>query len=228
MHDDITFDDLERFLTTSPILGTAAFSHVTAHHSYRLTLSGGVAVMAKPADEIGDGEVLVGREAAAWAIARELGWGDLVAATVQRDIPSFRSGDPVTASLQVIWPDVRPDAPPELFGDEDVWRAAVFDVLVAHEDRGGHNWLLMPDSGAAEPTLKLIDHGYAFGQTFPPNSSFFQMREGAELPDFCLTALQRLASHRHSADLGRLLDAGALDGVMERGRGLVENGTLEL
>lgn len=53
-------------------------------------------------------------------IACELGWPDLVAATVLRTVHSPPTGDLVDASLQVIWPDCLPDAAPDLFLDGDV------------------------------------------------------------------------------------------------------------
>jgi hypothetical protein len=111
------------------------------------------------------------REAAAWTLGRCLGWPDLIAATVMRTITSPSTGEEVETSVQVIWPDYLPDAAVELFSDEDIWRAAVFDLLVCHSDRGGHNWLAVPQPSAV-PRLKLIDHGYGFPEetSAPPSA----------------------------------------------------------
>jgi hypothetical protein len=83
-------------LATSRILDTAAWGAHGAHRSFRLVLDGGVGVLAEPEDVIADGAVMVRREAAAWLVARELGWHEMVAATVLRTIlfpdtgPRFR------------------------------------------------------------------------------------------------------------------------------------------
>lgn len=71
---DAELDELERYLANAEILDVAAFSRTTAHHSYRLILEGGVAVLAKPADTAPEGVIMCRREAAAWVLARALGW----------------------------------------------------------------------------------------------------------------------------------------------------------
>jgi hypothetical protein len=81
MHDDAHFNDLERYLQSAAILDIATFSTTTAHHSYRVTFEGGAAAMVKPEDHVGDGSLMIGREAAAWTLARELGSHDLVSTT---------------------------------------------------------------------------------------------------------------------------------------------------
>ncbi len=157
VNDDRALDDLERFLLETRILATEGFSRHGAHRSYLVILAGGIGVLAKPADTVANGDVVVGREAAAWTIARELGWSDLLGATVRRTIRSPDSGQEVAASLQVLWPDYRPIADVNLFSDEDVWRAAVFDAVVAHEDRNNNNWVLVPDSGIRVALSRLAD-----------------------------------------------------------------------
>lgn len=229
MTDDVAFDDLERYLRTAAILATGAFARHGAHRSFLVILAGGVGVLCKPADTIADGDAIVGREAAAWTIARELGWGDLLGATVRRTIDSPDSGQQVAASLQVLWPDIRPVADIGLFNDEDTWRAATFDAVVSHEDRMNNNWLLVPDSGASPPRLKLIDHGYGFGPGLkPPNSSFYELHRGAQIPDSIREACQRLAQPRQSRDLADLLAADAIQGVQERAAELAQSGRLQL
>jgi hypothetical protein len=229
MNDDRVFDDLERVLHDAPILATAAFGRHGAHRSYLVVLSGGIGVLGKPADTIGDGDVIVGREAAAWTIAREFGWGDLLGCTIRRTIDSPDSGQPVAASLQVLWPDVRPDADIGLFGEDDTWRAAAFDAVISHEDRMNHNWLLVPDSGAGPSMLKLVDHGYGFGPGLkPPSSSFYEKHRGSPIPEPIRAGLERIAHPRQARDLEDLLSGEALEGVKERAAHLAETGLLEL
>lgn len=213
---------LEYYLKTAAVLDVAAFSHTTAHHSYRLILEGGVAVIAKPADTAPEGVVMCKREAAAWILARALGWADLLAATVMRLMTSPQSGEEVETSAQIIWPDYLPDAPVDLFSDEDVWRAAVFDLLVGHADRGGHNWLAVPGSSAS-PGLKLVDHGYAFPETTaPPSSSFYDLRKGQDLPDEIVSAVDDLLRRPPAIDrLYELLPAGAVDAIADRGQAVI-------
>jgi hypothetical protein len=229
VNDDSVFDDLERVLRDAPILATATFTRHGAHRSFLVVLAGGVGVLGKPADTIADGDVVVGREAAAWTIARELGWGDLLGATTRRTIDSPDSGQPIAASLQVLWPDFRPDADIGLFSDDDTWRAAAFDAVISHEDRMNHNWLLVPDSGSGPPMLKLVDHGYGFGLGLkPPNSSFYEKHRGTDIPDAIKRALGRLTHPRQSRDLEDLLTAEALESVQERANHLVSTDLLEL
>jgi hypothetical protein len=228
MVDDHELDELERYLARAPIIDAAAFANHGAHRSYRLILRGAVAVLAKPEDGIADdGPIVVGREVAAWTIARELGWADLLGVTVRREIASLDTGQPVAASLQILWPDVQPDAPTSSFTDEDIWRAAVFDAVVAHTDRNGHNWLLLPGSGASPPMLKLNDHGYGFASGLvQPSSSFYSLKTGQQIPEDLANALRRLADPRQVRDLEANLEPDALDGVRDRAAHLVETGQL--
>ena len=127
-------------------------------------------------------------EAAAWVLAKGLGWTDLVATTVLRETDAFPDVDEeVTTSLQVLWPGFELDANLDQFPDEDIWRAALFDVLIFHTDRT-HNWGAVPGHG--QKRLKLIDHGYAFrewaGREFA--SSFANAKAGRRFP---MTSLRR-------------------------------------
>lgn len=184
-------------------------------------------MLAKPADTVGQGEIVPRREAAAWLLARQLGWEDLVATTVLRVIPSPDTGNDTEASLQVLWPDVTPDADANSFIDEDIWRAAVLDCLIAHEDRGGHNWLAVPGSSAT-PRLKLVDHGFAFPhEVKPPNSTFYTLRLGLEIPEFATDGLERVMAS--SADsLRSLLPDEAVDAVVARAETLLAATVLEI
>lgn len=222
-------DGLETFLAGAPVLDVAAFSHTTAHHSYRLILEGGVGVIAKPADTAPEGAVMCHREAAAWVLARALRWPDLMATTVMRRIASPTSGDEVETSVQVIWPDYLPDADVALFSGEDIWRAAVVDAVIGHSDRAGHNWLAVPGSSPS-PRLKLVDHGHCFPEaTSPPGSTFYELRRGQDLPDHSADALNELVSDRDSLDrLRALLSAAAVEAVVARAETLLSSTVLEI
>jgi hypothetical protein len=130
----------------------------------------------------------------------------------------------------VIWPDYLPDAATSVFNDDDLWRAALFDVLVAHTDRAGHNWLAVPGSGSAS-RLKLVDHGYAFGTsaTAAPSSTFYEERRGHEIPDEHREPVTDLA--QRGEDLPRLralLGADAVDAIVARAESLSEMSVLEI
>lgn len=230
MPDGSGLDELERYLTAAAVLDVAAFPTQSghAHPTYRLILEGAVAVLQKPADAIGDGGLLVRREVAAWNIAREMGWPDLVATTVLRTLPSPATDASADASLQVIWPDCLPDAPPDRFTDDDVWRAAVFDAVVGQTDRAGHNWLAVPATGPAR-RLKLIDHGYAFMEaTVPPNSTFYEMKRGQAMPTGVVNALRRLLAGFPGSAVRDLLPGASVDALEARARRLERSGVLQL
>lgn len=223
-------DDIERYLSGATVLDIATFRTLSghAHPTYRLILEGAVGVLQKPADAIAEGELLVRREVAAWAVARELGWSDLVAATVLRRLRSPSSGDLVDASLQVIWPDCLPDAPPDSFPDGDVWRAGVFDAVVGQTDRAGHNWLAVPNAGQP-PRLKLIDHGYAFADTHdPPSSTFYELRRGQGIPRDAMDGLRSLLNGLPGSAVQQLLPPASVGAVESRARRLESSGVLQL
>jgi hypothetical protein len=224
--------ELERYLRTAPILATAGPVVGGGAHpgKQRLLLLGGVQVIAKPAIEREETERMIRCEAAAWQVAKALGFGGLIATTVLRRIPSA-DGDEVGASIQVIWPDGHQFcAALELLPDGDIWEAAVFDAVVLHADHNLNNWLAVPAPGGAEqPRLKLIDNGYAF---FPGrggcNSSFYAAKEGVELPDLMISALEQFLGAWPIQELEELLDDGALRGVRERAEHLLQRGVLAL
>ena len=226
--DESELDGLEHYLANARVLDVSTFSQTTAHPSFRLILEGGVGVLAKPADTAPEGEIMCRREAAAWMIARALGWPDLMGATMLRWITSPTTGDEVATSVQVIWPDYHPDADPTIFSDEDVWRAAVFDAAIGHSDRGGHNWLAVPGSGTA-PQLKLVDHGYGFpSQVSAPNSTFFAMRRRAGLPEEITEALVRFVERRTAHGRLHELLASDAEAVFTRAEALIAAGVLEI
>ncbi len=228
MKDPAPLDELERYLVGGEVLDTAAFDLHGAHKSYRLILEGAVGALAKPADEIQEGDLLARHEAAAWVVARLLGWGDLLAATVLRRVASFRGGDPVDASVQVLWPDCQPDADAHVFPDDDVWRAGAFDAVVGQSDRSGHNWLAVP-TVASPPRLKLIDHGYCFPPSAgAPSSTFYEMKRGGLLPTAVSAALRTFVGELPGDHLPRLLPADCLEAVRGRAQQLVDSRVLQI
>ena len=214
------------YLSTAHILSVSRFPAHGAHPSYLAILEGGVGTLAKPENEVGDGPAMVRREVACWIITREMGWLDLIATTVLREIdtPMGRCA----ASLQVIWPDVLPDASPNTFDDNDRWRAAVFDAVIAHTDRSGHNWLAVP-AQANPPSLKLVDHGYCLGPGIVrPSSTFFDEKEGQVIPEEPRDALRRLRARLPASDIGDLISMEAVDGVVDRAEHLLRAPGLQI
>src|SRR5258708_29110740 len=96
--------DLEAYLQSADIESVSAWSLRGSHPSYLVVLVGGIGAIGKPEDEApvtGSSR----REVAAWILARDLGWPDLVAASVFRRLPSQRSrGTETDWSLQIGWP----------------------------------------------------------------------------------------------------------------------------
>jgi hypothetical protein len=228
-------DALEEYLSSAPILGIAGPIVGGGGHpgKQRLLLAGGVQVIAKP--EVEAQEVtkrMVPREAAAWQVAKALGFIGLVAATVLRQVPHPDLGE-VTASVQVFWPDGHQFcAPLDVFPEEDLWRAAVFDALVVHEDRGYNNWLAVPAPGGTEPPqVKLIDNGYAFdcqGERNQPNSTFYSQLENQELPEHIEDGLNALVDGWPIAELDRLVEHEVGERVLQRAQALLQHQVLHL
>jgi hypothetical protein len=185
--------------------------------------------LAKPEVGIGDGPRVIRREVAAWVIARELGFADMVACTVLRDDAPLTGGGQGAASLQVVWPEpVFPDYPGP-YSDDDRWRAAIFDGVIAHSDRGGHNWLGVDDA-AGQRRLKLVDHGYAFDLQGALSSTFYAEFQGQAIPGQHVAALQRCQALRQGKQLQSLFtnEAGALQNALVRVQRMVQGGTLAI
>jgi hypothetical protein len=230
MNADRHLDDLELYLQRASILDASASALGGAHGGkVRVLLEGGVSALAKPEAGIGDGRQVVIREVAAWTIARELGWADLVACTVLRDVPLVGGGNG-RASVQLLWPDnAQPDFDINAYPDDDVWRAGIFDAVIAHADRG-HNWLGLPDESGAY-RLKLVDHGYAFdfpGRSF--ESAFYTRHQGEQMPDQYRARLRRCEHLRQEEHLRELFvdDHAPLDAALARAASLANNGTLTI
>jgi len=230
MNADRHLDDLELYLQRASILDAAASTLGGAHGGkVRILLEGGVSALAKPEAGIAEGAQVVIREVAAWTLARELGWADLVACTVLRDVPLVGGGTG-RASVQLLWPDnAQPDFDITVYSEHDVWRAAIFDAVIAHADRS-HNWLGLPDESGAY-RLKLVDHGYALdfpGRSF--ESAFYKRHEGEQIPDAYRARLRRCEHLRQERHLRELFadNQAPLDAALARAGSLENSGTLTI
>lgn len=227
-------DELEEYLRNALILGALDPPSSGGGHAggrFRLLLQGGVSVIAKPGTNP-ESETMMGREAAAWQVARLLGFEEIVAATVIRTMPTS-GGDEVLASAQVFWPDGNLFSPPiDTFPDDDVWRAAIFDAVIGNVDRAGHNWLAVPaPGGVVPPRLKLVDHGHAFdygGNRNRVESAFYAAHRGEDIPDDLHEALQRFVDAWPAAGVENLLSEQAIDDVRERAQALVQRRVLAI
>lgn len=219
-------DLLEEYLRTAPIIYQGNWPLGGAHQNkMELILEGGVGAIAKPADWA-DGPRAVQCEHGAWLVAKLLGWADLLAVTVLREIRSAAGDQLVQATVQIAWPRSNPDfAAP--FEDTDVWRAAIFDFVIDQSDRGGHNWLAVPGD-APVPMLKLVDHGYSFGAPGRPfQSSFFDQKRGQPLPDYVIEGLRQLLVQAPQSGLRDLIPEAEFDKMVFRVEHLLQEGRLE-
>lgn len=217
MTDSMT--QLEEYLRFAPLIGISEpFKGGVTEYLYFVILAGGVETVAKPEDALPEGPRTIRSEAAAWVVARTLRWTDLMAATVLRGsgIPSMKTGKDINCSLQLAWPDFSEiDVWYEDYQDDDIWRAALFDVIVGQCDRKGHNWLAL-GGRYGKPRLKLLDNGFAFDA---PHRSFrstpYEKRENENIPERYLPALQRIIDgwDALSAELTELLAPGSRNAV---------------
>jgi hypothetical protein len=217
-------DDLERYLAGAPILETWQGRYSARAHG--LLLDGGLYVVCKPADEgTGHDEQHVKNEAAAWALVKQLRWTHLMGVTVVRRVPSFvHAGEEVLSSIQIAWPP-GPGVPADQFSEQELLRAAAFDIIIRMEDRSQQNWLGIPKTDGT-PRLILVDHAFAFGDRF--GSQIAQLKNGERLPDDMRETLHQFVKRGPHADLRALLPEPRLQALVERVRGLLEGGTLAL
>jgi hypothetical protein len=220
-------DDLERYLTDAAVLDSYAFTEGGGHPGkLMLVLEGGVAALAKPAQDE-NGLKMARREVAAWRLARALGWTDLLATTVLRNVAEL--GD-VEASIQVIWPSPDKDPPSSNFSDEDVLRAGVFDAIVLQVDRSGHNWLGVPPMERGDTRLKLVDNGHTFGYPSSPDepaSTFYQERKGTPLEGAMAEAVDQLVQD-WPGEIEELVGDGESTKAQERAQMLAQERALTL
>lgn len=217
--------ELETYLKTAEIESVTVWPYRSTRASYQVLLIGGVHCIAKPTDEVAALECNF--EVAAWIVARDLGWPDLVATTVFREMPSQRSAGKTAASLQVVWP--RNDRGPDLgsFDDDERWRAAIFDGLVAHTDRNDGNYLGVPAAAAGvRSRLKLVDHGIAFtgGES---NSRLYTDKRGQAIPEKHLQAIQHWRSG-HMEELSPYLQPDHRKAIADRADKMLQSKSLSV
>jgi hypothetical protein len=123
---------LEDYLRTARVWHTAPLGGGGGHqHKQLQVLDGGLGVVAKlaegpdPAARPTAAKQVRG-EVAAWFLAHELGWEDLVPVTTLGVVESRFTGEHVAASLQVAWPRFKVAAEralqPVTCSEEDRWR----------------------------------------------------------------------------------------------------------
>ena len=157
------------------------------------------------------------REAAAWELAHQLGWG-LVPPTIVRDGP-FGEG-----SVQLYMPcdyeqhyfTIRED--PDRF--DDLRRLAIFDLVANNTDRKSGHVLAGHDG-----QLWAIDNALCFHHQFKVRTVIWDFA-GQPIGEGPTADLVRLLEDDLSADLARLLDAFERDAVLARARAVVEAGEL--
>jgi hypothetical protein len=224
------YDELERYLQIATILYVGAFDRGGAHPDKRLVVfEGGVGALAKPA-RAGDAEktAMVRCEAAAWVLARDLGWHDLVATTILRQVPLESGGEDVEASLQILWPAFETagerGANASTCHENDRWRIGVFDALCRNTDRNAGNWGFIRGSNAA----RLLDHGYAF-EPWPeraPGSEFVGLAGDDEVPGELRADVENWLAAADGSPLHEILTEDGVSGVQDRAQQIVENATL--
>lgn len=207
-----TFDQEDVFET---VIGGAHGGKV------KLILRGGVGVIVKPEDGTPDKALAVPREEAGWVVARDLGFTALVACTVQRTVTL--GGQAMNAAVQVLWPDPTPDSAASIkdFDQDQIFEAAVFDVISNHTDHT-HNFSSAPQ-GAANSRLRLYDNGYAFdfpGRTFA--SAFYEEVKGHDLPKELLSAITHFVEAAPDTSLTSLIGAAAFTSLLQRAQGLLD------
>jgi hypothetical protein len=224
-------EDLEHYLMNAQVIyafGPSVVGGGGHGQKFAIVLEGAVVLYAKPGSGVADGGIAMRNEKAAWELIKAFGWSDMMGATVVREVHQPFSDAPEDCALQVMWPgyDFCPD--PDTFPARDVWRAAIFDYVITHTDRGSgaggrNNWLGVPKAVAAplpaqapsHPHLKLIDHGYAFDPAAVVSSAFVDAVKGDPVPPDLLDTLAD-ARPRVAATLMPWLDAERIQAVERR------------
>jgi hypothetical protein len=222
-------EELERYLSAATILTWGEAVTEGGHpEKHRVLLAGGVQVMAKPGhDNLG---AVVRREAAGWQVAKHLGFVGLVAATVLRDVPRLSTGEDVVSSVQITWPDGRQWLTPlDQLPEQEVWKAAVFDAVVAHADHNNNNWFGVPEPSAAGGAhLRLVDTGNAFDiGAGAVNSSFYQHHLDEHLPDDIRESVRHFGESPRP-EIEELLGQDETERVRDRAEQIADSGVLRV
>lgn len=218
---------LAAYLRTATVLDVRPLPGGGGHARKRVVIfEGGVGAVAKYGDDVSGSKApaMIRAEAAAYALAVELGWQDLVPTTVLRtlDDPDDLDAE-VEASVQVLLPLFKTSLEGGLMAasceETDRLRAAAFDVLCANTDRNNGNWGKIDGVGGP----RLIDHGHAFEvHGGPPGGDFVQSTTGATLPEAVCDDLQAFVEQEWTSELPGLV-GGKAPGVFARARLLIAN-----
>jgi hypothetical protein len=234
-----SFSQLEAHLRDAKLLATfVPLTHGGGGHGQKFAavLEGGVTIFVKPESGVVDGMTVIRNEVAAWEVAKLLGWTDMLATTVLRRLVSPFSGVDETVAAQMIWHSPAPQPDIGSLDQGEVWRAAIFDYLIQHGDRGGANWLGVGGQPAAAPAgpygpqrmaLKLIDHGFSFGfQNRVLTSRFYSAHQGQAIPAELLQGVEQLIADASASSLVALLSGQSLTGLIDRAAGILFTKTL--
>jgi hypothetical protein len=192
---------------------------------YKYVLEGGVEVLAKPESDDPEVQKKVRREEAAWIIASHIGCRPFVPITVQRAVPT-PEGE-LNAAVMIYW-DPPPSPPPPDLADlreEDVWRVACFDAVIAQTDRGG-NWGLSQQGEEYRRPL-LFDHGNAFGAG-SVSSLFYEEKKQHVIPDDIIRDLRALHSLLPEIRISALLPPAEYESLSGRLDRLLTSGVLDV
>jgi hypothetical protein len=166
-------------------------------------------------------------EVAAWFLACELGWDDLVPVTTLGVAESRFTGQHVAASLQVVWPRFKVAAElqrePASCGESDRWRVAIFDALAGNTDRNATNWGFIED--LQRP--KLIDNGNGF-DVAPTTSQFSTELNGQPIPDDYKEPLGTFVASSDQSQLKKMLPDPIVTTLFGRAQSFVQKGTFDL
>lgn len=222
---------LEDYIRTARVLQTTQLPGGGGHQNKQLLiLEGGLGVAAKLAEPDPIASQRVRAEVAAWTLAQDLGWTDLVPTTAIRAVRSSFSGNDVAASVQIMWPRLTVAAenkPPLTVNDcpeSDIWRVALFDALCANTDRNDTNWGIVSD--LKRP--KLIDHGHAFVASQISTSPFFTMKGGQTIPGEHVPRLEGLLARGGETAMRDVLSEADVEAVITRAESLVRSGTMQI
>ena len=154
---------------------------------------------------------LYNREKAAYVIDRILGFGmvpHVRIATYEGDI----------GSLQYWVEDTSPaDATLRTYSEKDIWKAGLFDLIIANNDRHSGNWLtklnkpILIDNGFAFPSYAAKDNGRSLIL-----SRFSYAIWDKPIPDLFLAKIDRLTDDEVKQKLSQYLGPKALGLMYER------------
>ena len=147
----------------------------------------------------------------------------LVPTTVLRQIP-IPAGGTVEGSAQVMWPQfngaLQAKVTPADCSDDIAWPIALFDLLVAHNDRKDDNWGVID----ALPRAVLIDNGHAFGNP-TTNSPFCARFQGQQIPPDYVARLQPFRNGATTSRLWEFLPDAEMRALLARADALLNSGT---